>query len=450
FVHYYVSYIALAMLLILLFYIATRTDVIKIARVVLPSFIILNLAPLLDLIISQGKGYKMTYMLPGVHDNLILRFFTFFGDFTGQGITPGQRIEIALVLLGSLIYFYIKNSNLIKSLFYTLLTYTLLFILAALPIILNKVLGLTNMEYMNLLLTQLFLLIIFVTGIILSYLINRDRIKIFFDDIRPWRLLHFELMFALGLILGMDASLRIFNITDLFNLMLIAISIAFAWLYALVSNNIHDYEIDKISNKERPLIKPKIGYKDYKRTEKIFPLLALFYAVFVNFQTLFFILLSIGTAFLYSVPPLRLKRIPFFSKLFISLGSLLLVMLGFTFVAGTVHGFPNIILAILLIGFTAAMNFIDIKDYEGDKKAGIKTVPVLLGLKKAKLFTGLFFILTYSSFYFIAKDLLIPAILLGVVQFYLINRKDYNEKHVFLVYSFSLLVLLFYFLLLNQ
>ena len=107
FTHYYLLYISLAMSLILLFHIATRTGIMKVSRVILPSFIILNLAPLLDLVISRGKGYGMTYMLPGVHDNLILRFFTFFGNFHGYGVTPGIRIEISLVLLGCFIYFHI-------------------------------------------------------------------------------------------------------------------------------------------------------------------------------------------------------------------------------------------------------------------------------------------------------------------------------------------------------
>lgn len=216
FTHYYIAYTALAMSLILLFYIATKTDVMKIARVILPSFLILNLAPLLDLLISQGKGYKMTYLLPGIHDNLVLRFFTFFGDFPAMGVTPGQRIEILLVLLACFIYFYTKNLNQFSGLFYTLLTYTLIFCATASPIIIGSVIEFNSLGLRSIkLLSQVFLLIILATGIVLIYLANRDYFKIFISDVRPWRLSHFELMFALGLSLGISNIHYNFDIIDI-------------------------------------------------------------------------------------------------------------------------------------------------------------------------------------------------------------------------------------------
>jgi len=78
FAHYYLSYICLAMALIVLFYFATKETIHNIARVVLVSFLVLVLAPTLDLIISLGKGYNISYMLPGIHENLLYRFFTFY------------------------------------------------------------------------------------------------------------------------------------------------------------------------------------------------------------------------------------------------------------------------------------------------------------------------------------------------------------------------------------
>jgi len=132
----------------------------------------------------------------------------------------------------------------------------------------------------------------------------------------------------------------------------------------------------------------------------IFLGLALFYAGVVNFPTFFIISLFIGNYFLYSAPPLRIKRIPFFSKLLISLNSLILIILGFFIITGSIINFPWEITIVFLIGATAVANFIDIKDYEGDKKVGVKTLPVILGIRKAKFLISLFFILTYLSVYF--------------------------------------------------
>ena len=453
FIHYSLSYVALAMLLILLFYVLTKTEILKIARVILPAFAILNLAPIMDLILSWGKGYHMAYMLPGTHDGLLLRFFTFFGDFPRLGVTPGMRIEIAIVLLGSFIYFYLKNSNLIKSLFFTTLTYALIFCLGSSPFIAKRALEFIGLEYRysDTLLTNFYLFIIFLVGVLSIFLAKRKYFKIIILDVRLLRAIHYELMFFLGVLLGIKYG--VFHLTNIniFYFIFIPISIFFSGLFSLVTNNIADYEIDKVLNKERPLIKLALTLKNYKKLAWLFLGLALLYAIAVNFQTFFIILLFIGNYFLYSMPPLRLKRVPFFSKLLISLNSLILVMLGFIIITGSISGFPRPIIVIFLIAFTAVANFIDIKDYEGDRQAGVKTLPVILGSKRAKFVIGLFFILAYLSVYFLIREfhiienlyIILYLLILGFIQFYLINKKNYDEKYIFLVYLFSL-ILFFY------
>jgi|TARA_Y100000310_G_scaffold318132_1_gene371830 4-hydroxybenzoate polyprenyltransferase len=448
FLHLFLAFTALAILIIFLFYLLTKTNIIKVSKVVLPSFVIILLPPILDLILSKGKGYNMAYMIPDIYNNLILRYFTFFGDFPGIGVTPGIKIEIAIVLLASFIYFYLKNHDSIKSLFYTFLFYTLLFWLAATPFLIKIVLEFIGLsyKYSEQLLSNFFLLLILITGIPLAYLINKKNFKIIIKDIRPLRLTHFILMFILGIILGLNNSSFILNEINIFYFLFIPVSIIFAGIYSIITNNITDYEIDKISNKNRPLINSKINIKEYENLSWFFLFIALFYSAMVNFLTFFMILLCIGNYFLYSMFPLRLKRIPFFSKLIISLNSLILTMLGFVIITGSINEFPKTIIVFFLLGFTAVINFIDIKDYKGDKKAGIKTLPVILGLKKAKLIIGLFFVLTYLSVYFIVKELYIIPLLFvfGITQFYLINKKDYNGKYVLLIYLLSLILLILY------
>jgi 4-hydroxybenzoate polyprenyltransferase len=121
-------------------------------------------------------------------------------------------------------------------------------------------------------------------------------------------------------------------------------------------------------------------------------------------------------------------------------------MLGFIISTGKLEGFPNIIIAFFLIFFTLAINFIDIKDYEGDKKEGIKTLPVILGLEKSKFVIGIFFLLAYLGSYLVVNELYLVTIFLifGIIQFILINRKDYNEKGVFFIYLLSLFLVIIY------
>ena len=453
FYHYYVSYICLALALIILFYFATKEKIEKIARLVLPAFLITSIVPILDLILSLGKGYDITYMLPETHGNLWLRFFTFFGDFPGKGVTPGMRIEIGLILLGSFIYFFIKNCGVLKSLIFSFLTYSLIFAYGIVPFGVRALVSIfgAKFELTTLLLLKFYLLLLFVLGIWVFYLYKKKYFIEIIKDMRVLRILHYELMFLLGLVLAIKIDLSLsepwFNQYAIFNWFFLMAAILFACLFSIITNNLADYDIDKISNKQRPSVSKAVPVEHYKGLSWACLCLAIIYSLSVNYLSSFLILLFIGNYFLYSMPPLRLKRIPFFSKLLISLNSLVLLILGYYFVARNLN-IPVGIAVFFLVCLTAAINFIDLKDYEGDKGAGIKTIPTLLGLKKSKLIIGSFFLISYIAAYFLLKNiyLLAPLIILGGVQFWLINRENYSEKPIFVVYLLSSSFLIIYLL----
>jgi len=448
FFHFYTSYICLAMAFIILFYFATKEKIERISRVILPSFFILNLVPVIDIILSFGRGYHIGY----IFNPDLIKFFTFFDLFNFMTITPGMKIEIMLVILGSFIYFLIKKVPVVRSLFFSFLTYSLLFVYCSMPFFVQLFLNFFGLEYdfSHLLMTNFYLLLILILGIYLFYLYNKKYFIEILKDIRPLRLLHFELMFVFGAVLARLLSSTTLQMTDntIFHLIFIVTSIASAWIFSVVTNNFIDYKIDKITNKKRPSITGKIPTENYKKISLIFLLVAIIYSSAVNFTFLFLTILFIGNYFLYSMPPLRLKRVTFLSKIFISLNSLALFMAGYSFVTGTIE-FSNTIVVFFLIFFTAAVNFIDIKDYEGDKKAGIKTIPVVFGLKKGKIIIGLFFLISYLIQYRIYNDfnLFIPSAILGSIQFFLINRRNYKENHVFLVYIISIVILILYLLM---
>jgi 4-hydroxybenzoate polyprenyltransferase len=118
-------------------------------------------------------------------------------------------------------------------------------------------------------------------------------------------------------------------------------------------------------------------------------------------------------------------------------------MAGYVFVRNNLILFPHVIVLFFVIFITAVMNFIDLKDYEGDKEAGIKTLPVIMGLRYSKIFIGLFFLITYIAAYWIFK---FPSygylfIIAGLIQFYLINRENYSEKPIFVVYFITLILI---------
>jgi len=439
--HVYSFWIAIALAIIFLLRVATKEKVEKIARVVLPLFFLILIAPVVDLIIGHGEGLKMTYLLPNFHENLLLRFFTLGGAYERSGITPGQKLEIILFLLIGFIYFYNKTKKIFISLLHTLSLYTIIF-LFAIPMFISTwlfgFLGFKTVPFGDSLTTFHFLEAI-IFGLAIAYVEYKKYFVIILKDARFSRIIYFFSIFAMGVAIAVRGSRFDFSASTLLNLVCVSLGILFASLYSIIMNNIADYDIDLISNPDRPLINKSIEIDLYKKLAVLFLFLSLFYSALVSFTVFFLVLLFIGNYFIYSMPPLRLKRITFFSKLIIAINSLAFALMGYSFTTGLYGGFPGILYLLLLVGVTATANFIDIKDFEGDKKAGVKTLPVVLGQKTAKIVIGSFFLIAYPAFYifFISHDYKIfwfwAYLFLGVIQFYVINRKRYKDSTVMIL-----------------
>jgi 4-hydroxybenzoate polyprenyltransferase len=291
------------------------------------------------------------------------------------------------------------------------------------------------------------LTLIFVSfNFILLYYWNRRYFFTLFRDIRPFRIFHFELMFTFGYLLYLRSvnSLGVLVAPEVISkFLLMSFSIFFASLFSLISNNFSDYQIDRISNRKRPLIQETIKKNDYFLIGVWSFFIAILCSLIVGLRSLIFILVFIGIYFIYSMKPLRLKKIFLFSKLLIALNSLILILAGFSLSVVDFNNFPSFLYYFILIGFTLVINFIDIKDEEGDRRAEIKTLPVLVGLENSKILIGLFFIFVYLSAYYLFKKIIIFFVLLffSLLEFYFINKKEYNEKIVFVIYLISLIVI---------
>jgi 4-hydroxybenzoate polyprenyltransferase len=233
------------------------------------------------------------------------------------------------------------------------------------------------------------------------------------------------------------------NLDNVFSFLFVPFSILFAGIFSLITNNIADEEIDKISNPARPSVTKSIPSGHYLVLAWISLGLAVVYSAAAGYAMLFCVLVVTGNYYLYSMRPLRLKRVAVASKVIISGNSLILVLAGYYLVNEKFDSFPvSFCLATLplLFFFTVAVNFIDLKDYEGDKIAGFKTLPVLVGLRKSKMIIGACFFLAYISTYFVFMNtyLLVGSIAIGASQYFLISRERYSEKPVFIVYLLSI------------
>ena len=302
-------------------------------------------------------------MFPDTHRDLPLRFLTFFGTLTDSRVTHGIRVEIALAVGASFLYFLAKSQNFSRSLWFSFLTYAVIFIYCALPFAyswLTYLFGIRGDEITLPELTNFCLLIILILGSWLFYLHNKMYFKEILKDIRVPRLSHFLFMFFLGITLSGVTHGQAAGLTSptFFHAIFLITAVVFAWLFAVTTNNIADYDIDVISNTRRPTVTGSIPAQDYKYFPWLFLAPAVIYSRAVDLTSLFLVLVFMGNYFLYSMPPLRLKRVTFFSKLLISFNSLVLVLLGQLFHSGD-FVLPLGVIFFFLVCVTAALNFID-------------------------------------------------------------------------------------------
>ncbi len=451
--HLYLIFSSMLISLSLLGYIATRVNIVYILRALMLAFIVLLLGPLIDYIYSAGTGDNMLYLqslysLPS--HNLLYSFLYFFGK--DSSITPGMRIEILLSMIAACIYFVCKGRSIFMSICYALLVYVVIFIYAALPLLASYIFSFAGLNYEHTAYQAIrcYLFIIFFTMIPLLYLANKNIFMEMIRDMRWLRLSHYVLMLVLGAALALSGthenlyqSLIATQHEFVANFIFCIISLTCAVIFCIVSNNITDQGIDKISNQSRPLITGSIALSTYTQIGYWSLFASLVYALAADARALLLMSVLIAGYYLYSMPPIRFKRVLILSKFAIAMNSLAMILLGYILVQGDVKFFPHSVIVIVLAGFTLCANVIDVKDEAGDKVGGILTLPGLIGLKWSRILIGVMFVLTYTCFAWLFHAYYLPFFFAGLIQFYLINRKVFNEKLIFIFNLLSILLVIY-------
>lgn len=267
-------------------------------------------------------------------------------------------------------------------------------------------------------------------------------------DIRGLRILHYVSLMGLGIALYISNPKN--QIADyealFFEVSLFVMALIYAAIFAIITNNIEDLETDKISNTDRPLVIQSVNQKEYLLAGIICQVWAMILASFINSSTFWAILLiSIGY-YVYSCRPFRLKKIPIVAKIIIGFNSLTVAVGGFALAGGTISDFPPIWIFYTLIPLALSANFVDLKDIEGDRAMNVRTLPVIWGETNAKHFIASMTVLSY----------LIPSIILNiwwlfpivflllVTHIWLLYRKPYAEKPIFMIYVSSIFGLIFF------
>lgn len=191
--HFSLFYISIFSWILFVFMLLTREHQTKIAKVLLIGMTIIIITPIIDIIVSKGSGYKLTYLTGFEQFTELHRFFDFTKDLLET--SWGQRIEILLSIIGSFTYVFIKTKNFMKSLLAMIIIYFIIFLHGVLPntiaripsylgsrtlsfttIITNGILPIDSQNY-----AVIFSVSIFVAGIMLLKKYNRKLLEKIFD-----------------------------------------------------------------------------------------------------------------------------------------------------------------------------------------------------------------------------------------------------------------------------
>ncbi len=482
FTHFIYFYFSIILSLALLLFFLTKVALPKILGLMVTLFPVIWLGPLIDLIITSGKGWKIGYNIlePAA---IIPAFFTFFGRLQTSGVTPGIRIEIFIILAAIFIFTYYQTKNLFLSALGFIGAYCIFFIYAATPsiIALPWLLKNSQTDYslffsgqfsnswpiavhlltlipkdLGLLFQQqseLFLARVFWLGTVLqSLLVFKFAMPAVWQawkkNLRLERVLYYCTIGILGMFLypGFLNPEKLLNLPNILALAIFFLLIALNAWFAVIVNDEADIEIDKISNPDRPLIKNTISLDQSRTIGFVLFIYILSGVILLNYVTLYLLLMFQAVYFLYSAQPLRLKRFIFFSSPLLGLNALAIAMAGFFLVSPDQHtvAFPKNALWFILFGFAIIANIKDIKDFAGDKHANIQTLPTMFGLKKAKLLIGLacaIFLLLFS-FFSGSAYLFFATWPFAIFLVYLVNLENYQEIYLFYLF-FAYMILVF-------
>ena len=161
-------------------------------------------------------------------------------------------------------------------------------------------------------------------------------------------------------------------------------------------NQIYDLEIDRVNKPKRPLPSGRLSIGQAWRFTGATYLLALVLAWLVTprghalgvsngrHECFWLVAVAAVCTFIYSVPPLRTKRLGIWANITIAIPrGVLLKVAGWSSVktiAGVEPWYIGAIFGLFLLGATTTKDFADM---EGDRRGGCRTLPIEFGVRRA-------------------------------------------------------------------
>jgi 4-hydroxybenzoate polyprenyltransferase len=153
-------------------------------------------------------------------------------------------------------------------------------------------------------------------------------------------------------------------------------------------NQIYDLEIDRVNKPTRPLPSGRLTIAQVWLFTNVTYALALMLAWLVaprgRHECFWLVLVAVVCTYIYSVPPLRTKRLGIWANVTIAIPrGVLLKVAGWSSVktiVGVESWYIGAIFGLFLLGATTTKDFADM---EGDRRGGCRTLPIQYGVRRA-------------------------------------------------------------------
>jgi 4-hydroxybenzoate polyprenyltransferase len=457
-------FVSLLIFLIVIVHFFSRTEIQKVSKIALAVFPVIIVPAVFDFIVTLFTKTGISYGY--IENDLRRSFLHFFDPFYKIPELPGSvRFEIGGIVLLVFGYIFIKRKHVVPACLGAFSAFVVCFTYVALPAILIgtmkflafiiNVLHWKNFPFSegNIdepLMALMQLLITAVLAVLWFARYDGAACRSMLKNTRLTRTFHYMLLCLLGILTyGLIHPLKDFF--ALINMASALLSIGLAFQFSVVINDIFDVEGDRISNSDRPLITQSLDKQTYLHIGFVCLALSLLLAAWTSAKMFMILLLFISLYFLYSAPPLRLKRFLPISAFIIGLQALLAFLAG---QCALQKGIAHAQLAAPVLSWLVFMVFFlsshvkDLKDIAGDREMGIPTLPVLLGEKKGRDHIALLVFLSYclvaALLPIVFPDVNIFVVSLGFALANLIAlRKNAQERTIFILYFIYALFLLF-------
>ncbi len=414
FLFFYVSvFLAISIVLAAL----ARERVGRVMKVMTPAWVLVLIPPFLDHLLTGGHGTRITYLTD--LSSVFLRFFDPKATF--ERVSQGQRVEILAACLLALSYVRMKTRSWLRAVVAFAAVYVVLALHGILPMAYARLTGgsvaasgaspeilyraafksggIVPDESRKLAL--LFLLTSSLLGWAAYAMHAPAKARALLRNTRPLRSVHYVGMAAFGIACGWalasPVGVGFSGGGDVLGVLGICLATFLAFQGSVALNDLFDEEGDRLVGAPRPLVTGSLDRGDVAGFAAAASLAALLFALNVKYSTFLLIVLALAVSFIYSAPPLRLKRVPLLATLLLGCVSLLACLGGFTSFAEerATAVFPLRLGWTLVLAFGLGFSAKDLKDVEGDRATGVLTMPVLLGPRGGRIAVAALVLLGY-------------------------------------------------------